>query len=514
MSLNQFQSYSNKKCATTSASTQPVETRLRLYNQYPGSYTHFKAMTDDLERIRNMGFKQVWINPFYMPCQSNSITPSKIGCPYAMQDHLKLNPAYGSSFRDVMKYTHRATELGLVPLFDLVARHVAIDHAFVKGSERLSRIGIDTKKWFKRHPNGNYQIKGMNENYLPITEDPWSDVVEFDYSDPNIRKEIFEHFWKPFIDFNIKKLGFRGARLDAVGQIPRVAHEMILPYIQKVCRETHQSDAYLVAETVGTAYLDKDIAAISQLVTHTMNSSFWTPSHEGRDGSLYTMWLENNNWYEKAKTKLQRAGAPTAGHSGSHDEDRYPHILKRMGLTDAQIKARMLEKIIISAFTSDGGHILAYGDEYGVHRRVDLFHPCIIDLQVERTFDLSEAISQINHLLSVLPKSLPLESVQRVLCEKNPNLVILLIHGNKLFNDPKYMIICDTRSEGEAVILNRSIINEWISANGRNKAVRLSDINSIYLLGSFKAEKELKPLVIEANEEQPAKEKRRRISHR
>nr|WP_245149779.1 hypothetical protein [Legionella pneumophila] len=47
--------------------------RICCYNQYPGLYQDFDAMREDLQRIQKMGFKQVWVNPFYTPCQYNPV---------------------------------------------------------------------------------------------------------------------------------------------------------------------------------------------------------------------------------------------------------------------------------------------------------------------------------------------------------------------------------------------------------------------------------------------------------
>lgn len=474
-----------------------INQRLRLYNQYPGCYTNFAQMTADLERIRSMGFDQVWVNPFYQTCQKNFLNPNKTHCPYAMSDHQMLNPEYGSSFKDVIDYTTKAKELGIVPLIDLVARHVAIDHPLVTGDPKLLQKGIDTKRWFQRHPNGNFVIKGMDENYKPLKADPWSDVVAFDYSDPIILKEIFEHFWKPFIDFNIQKLGFQGARLDAIGSIPRAAHELILPYIDEVCQKVHGKKAYLVAETVGLRYMPYN-GVVQGLVTHTMNNSFWMPGPEGRidyekKPVHYDLWQDDLNWHTTSKLELQKIG-PAAGHSGSHDEDRYPHILKENGIEDpAVIKQRMLEMIMVAAFGSNGGHILAFGDEYGIDTKVDLLHRKVIDIPGQKLFDLKDEITQINSIVRQLPEPTKEEWSQRVFYPGHPELVIFIVHPTAGFENEPYLIIGDTSNKEKAFKLDHESINEFLTANGRNKLpAQLKQPSAIYLCGDFENDLELK----------------------
>lgn len=72
--------------------------RICCYNQYPGLYQDFDAMREDLQRIQKMGFKQVWVNPFYTPCQYNPVPnmANRIHSPYAMQDE-SIYPRYAKN---------------------------------------------------------------------------------------------------------------------------------------------------------------------------------------------------------------------------------------------------------------------------------------------------------------------------------------------------------------------------------------------------------------------------------
>ncbi len=464
---------------------EPVEKRLRLYNQFPGSYPSIEAMIRDLARIREMGFKQVWVNPLYAPCSENFITPGNTQSPYAMQNERELNPLYKMRFEDLKAYTRRAKELGLVPLFDFVARHVAIDHPLVQRCPT----------WFKRHPNGNFVIHGMDENYQLTMENPWSDVATFDYSNPDILQQIFTDFWKPFIDFNIRELGFSGARLDAVGHVSRQAHEILLPYIDHVCEQVHGTPAYLVAETVGNASIDQDLVT-KGLVTHTMNSAYWMPGPEGHNNNEYDIWKNDANWYAHTKGVLQQV-APTAGHAGSHDEVRYPHYLRQKGITHPIVlKQRMLEKIMVSAFGSDGGHILAYGDEYGVEQQVDLHAKKVIKSS-QCQYDLCKEIRAVNELLSALPPPSYPEWTQRVFYQKYPELVIFIVHQGKGFTGRSHVIIGNSyNDEDKGIIVDQNMLNEIMLANGRNDTPeKLRQPEKVFLCGKIEMSHDLSPEV-------------------
>lgn len=485
-----------------------VEKHLRLYNQYPGSYQTFSDMRDDLMRIKSMGFKQVWVNPFYDTCKKNPFKgyEHKVYCPYAMRDHQTLNPEYGADFEDVKEYTKTAKDLDLVPIFDLVVNHVAIDHPFVEGDPSLKAQGIDTKRWFKRHKNGNLMVKGMNDQleWDGKSSNPWTDVAQFDYSNPEIRDEIFKYLWKPFIDFNIETLGFMGARIDAPGRIPHDVHAQVLGYLKKRCEEVHQAEPYIVAETVGSGNPEGDLAAISGLATHTMNSSFWMPGPEGHreeNGFTrpYSIWRDDNgswkdskgvyhhsggqNWYAPLKGIMQLA-APTAGHSGSHDEDRYPHILhEKWGITNPVIlKQRMLEMIMVAAFGSDGGHILAYGDEYGVEERINLHKRQVINLDKQSQYDLTKEIALINNVVKVLPPPAKPEWTQRVFHDKYPELVIFIVHEGEGFNCKSHVIIGNSyNDEDKKIIIDQKMLDEILTANGRNSIIKMPE--KLFLCG-------------------------------
>jgi starch synthase (maltosyl-transferring) len=216
---------------------------LLCYNQFPGNYGNkpFEAMANDLKRIADMGFRQVWINPIFKPCQEVLVDPNKKpGSPYAMYDYLEYNQAYGEiNDAKVKQYTSMARSLGMEPLFDFVGRHVAIDCPLVN-NDTAYKIAhnippeIDTSKWFKRHENVNFEIYRMDEDYQreDPSREPWSDVATFNYDDPKILNEVFEYFWKPFLEKNFE-LGFTGIRIDAPGYMPKVFHEKIWPYVKK-----------------------------------------------------------------------------------------------------------------------------------------------------------------------------------------------------------------------------------------------------------------------------------------
>jgi len=462
--------------------------RIRCYNQYPGLYTDIQSMREDLSRIRTLGFDQVWINPIFTPCQTNPIPnmSDRIHSPYAMQNET-ISSRYAATDEAIREYTKTARELGLMPLFDLVAKHVAIDHRFLTGdTELMEKHQIDTRKWFKRHANGHLMLHNMDENYHPLTDNPWADVASFNYDDPEIMEEIITYFWEPFLKHNIVDLGFRGIRIDAPALMPPHVIPRLIKIAKQYCHECQENDPIIIAETVGRGSMDSFLA-LKDCVTNTMNSSFWMPGPD--DGADYNLWRQDSNWFTENKGLLQRTG-PTLGFPGSHDTVRAIQQFQDKGVTDPlTLEKRMLEKMAVAAFSSDGGWILQYGDEFGASKAVDVFDTTPIEYHQNselQLFDCSDFVSQINKTIQQLPEVTFPEWSQRVFMESSPDLVVFLVHQGKGFSGNSFVIIANINAENH-ISLSEENIREIMLVNGRNAAPELRDQlpKTLYLCGSI-----------------------------
>lgn len=437
--------------------------RVICYNQYPGLYEDIHSMTEDLPRIAGLGFKQVWINPIYLPCKTNPIPgmADRINCPYAMQDQ-KISPRYAKDEQAVKNYTKTVSDLKMIPMFDLVARHVAIDHSLV----------LNKPKWFKRHLNGNLVMHNMDENYNPTSSNPWCDIACFNYDDPQITDEILNEFWEPFLRYNLVDLGFKGIRLDAPLMIPPPVVKRLLEIAKKICVEHHKEAPIVIAETVGIGDEKIILGFKNSGITHAMNSCYWMSSSAEVGEHLLELWREDYNWYTHNKGILQQIG-PTVGYAGSHDEPRYVQALLDKGIPNNPIvlASYMKKKIAEAAFSSEGGWILLYGDEFGVREKVNLFNTTpkhYHAAQALQTFDISNYIRSINSTLSQLPDPIFPQWQQRVFLDSYPDLVIFLIHQGEGYSGETQLVITNT-SEEKNFILTEETLKEIMLVNGRNE---------------------------------------------
>lgn len=174
------------------------ETNVALRNQvmycvYVRNHTEegtFRALMEDLPRIRALGTDVIWL----MPIHPIGVAGKKgsLGCPYAVRDYRAVNPAYGTmeDFRRLVEEIHR---LGMRCIIDVVYNHTAPD----------SWLAAHHPEWFFHRPDGSLGNRVAD----------WSDVVDLDYSNRGLWDYQIEslRLWAEIVD---------GFRCDAASMVP------------------------------------------------------------------------------------------------------------------------------------------------------------------------------------------------------------------------------------------------------------------------------------------------------
>lgn len=164
-----------------------------MYCVYVRSHTEegtFQALRKDLERIKSLGTDVIWLMPIHPVGEKGK--KGSLGCPYAVQDYRKVNPAYGTmeDFRALVEDIHR---LGMRCIIDVVYNHTAPD----------SWLAQHHSEWFHHDANG-----------APVNRvADWSDVVDLDYSNRELWDYQIETLrqWAALVD---------GFRCDAASMVP------------------------------------------------------------------------------------------------------------------------------------------------------------------------------------------------------------------------------------------------------------------------------------------------------
>lgn len=162
--------------------------RISVYEVNTRQYTpegSFNAFGSHLPRLADMGVDILW----FMPVTPISVKGRKgsLGSYYAAADHRSVNPEFGtlSDFHQLVKEAHR---LGMRVIIDWVANHTGCDHHWT----------VSRPDFYKRNEAGEfYDAHG------------WDDVIDLDYGNISLRKEMIDsmRWW-------IDECGIDGFRCD------------------------------------------------------------------------------------------------------------------------------------------------------------------------------------------------------------------------------------------------------------------------------------------------------------
>jgi glycosidase len=153
----------------------------------------FTAAQKRLPHLAAMGVDIIWLMPVHPIGEANR--KGSLGSPYAVRDYRAVNPELGTEaeFRAFVDEAHR---LGLKVILDWVANHSAYDNP----------LTLSHPEWYTRTPEGKLTSPAGTD---------WSDVADFDYSQPALRKYMTESlaFW-------VREYGIDGFRCDVAGYVP------------------------------------------------------------------------------------------------------------------------------------------------------------------------------------------------------------------------------------------------------------------------------------------------------
>lgn len=167
----------------------------------------FKAAQMHLPRLAAMGVDIIWLMPVHPIGEANR--KGALGSPYAVRDYRAVNPELGTEaeFRAFVDEAHR---LGLKVILDWVANHSAYDNP----------LTVTHPEWYTRTPEGALTSPAGTD---------WSDVADFDYRQPALRRYMTESlvFW-------VREFGIDGYRCDVAGYVPTDFWETARAELDKV----------------------------------------------------------------------------------------------------------------------------------------------------------------------------------------------------------------------------------------------------------------------------------------
>ena len=153
----------------------------------------FRAAQKELPRLKEMGIDIIWLMPINPIGEKNR--KGTLGSPYSVKDYYGVNPEFGT-LDDLKAFVKEAHELGMYVILDWVANHTAWDNNLV----------TEHPEWYKRDYKGNFR---------PTPWWDWDDIIDLDYSKPELRKYMTEamKYW-------VKEADIDGYRCDVAGFVP------------------------------------------------------------------------------------------------------------------------------------------------------------------------------------------------------------------------------------------------------------------------------------------------------
>jgi glycosidase len=158
----------------------------------------FRGVVAGLDRIETAGADVVWLMPIHPIGAVNR--KGTLGSPYAARDYRGFESSFGNGddFRALVDAAHAR---GMKLILDFVPDHTSPDHPWTR----------EHPDWYFRNERGEPSVPRDAQGRLT----DWTDVVQLDYGNPAVRREMIAtmRWW-------LEEFGIDGFRIDQAGFVP------------------------------------------------------------------------------------------------------------------------------------------------------------------------------------------------------------------------------------------------------------------------------------------------------
>jgi len=283
----------------------------------------FRAAEAHLPRIKHLGVDILWLMPIHKIGQKNR--KGTLGSPYSVKDYYSVNPEFGNlaDLKHFVKATHDA---GMYVILDWVPNHTAWDNP----------LTLEHPEWYARDWKGDFR---------PTPWRDWSDVIDLDYQNPDVREYMAEamKYWVVEVDID-------GYRCDVAGFVP-------IDFWNRVRKELDTiKPVFMLAEwesrDLHTEAFDMTYAWSWYDAVHTITSG------KGDLGSLFTFYARNE--------KAFPANAMRMTFVSNHDKNAWEG-------TEYEQFGEGLEAAIVLSVVGEGMPLIYNGQEAGNTKRLAFF---------------------------------------------------------------------------------------------------------------------------------------------
>ncbi len=298
----------------------------------------FAAAEAHLSRLKDMGVDIVWLMPIHPIGEENR--KGTLGSPYSVRDYYGVNPEFGT-LDDLKSFVDAAHALDMYVILDWVANHTAWDNP----------LREEHPDWYERDYKGDFR---------PTPWWDWSDIINLDYSVPEVREYMTEAmvYW-------VREADIDGYRCDVAGFVP-------LEFWNNVRRELDAiKPVFMLAE-----WESRDLHANAFDMTYA-----WTwheAVHEVVNGTAGLGALfRYYSWNESAYP----ADAYRMVYISNHDVNAWD-------ATQFEAFGDGLEAAIVLSVVGEGMPLIYNGQEAGNEKRLEFFEKDPIEWREHRIGEL------------------------------------------------------------------------------------------------------------------------------
>lgn len=153
----------------------------------------FKAAQNQLPRLKDLGVDIIWLMPIHEIGLKNR--KGTLGSPYSVKDYYSVNSEFGT-LEDFKNFVNAAHQQDMYVIIDWVANHTAWDNS----------LAIEHPDWYDKDYKGDFR---------PTPWWDWSDIIDLDYSKPEVRK-----YMTNAIKYWVEEADIDGYRCDVAGFVP------------------------------------------------------------------------------------------------------------------------------------------------------------------------------------------------------------------------------------------------------------------------------------------------------
>lgn len=312
----------------------------------------FDGVTSGLTHIRELGATILWLMPVHPIGEENR--KGELGSPYAVKDYTAINPEFGDadSLRRLVDEVHR---LGMKVILDWVPNHSAWDNPLVE-----------------THPE--WYAKDYKGDFRPSPWWDWTDIIEFDYDNPELRRYMIDAMRYWVCEFDID-----GFRCDVAGYVPNDF------WAQARSALTQHKDVFMLGE-----WENRDLH--EQAFNMTYAWSWNETMHEIAQGRAPLDRLRKYySWNERAWPRQ----AYRMTFVSNHDKNAWDG-------TQHEQFGECLEAAIVLSVVGEGIPLIHNGQEAGETKRLAFFERDPIDWQPHDIGDLYQHLVALKKRLPAL----------------------------------------------------------------------------------------------------------------